>query len=169
MLVKVASSSYRLFWSIKRYRLTLGKYAVAENYFFIISFTKLMLCLPAYWYRNINILYSAFCLNSLSCYWLTYLLQVRMFVALDAPVQKVRWRKWGFIIQVVIFVAMVPTAPLWEDAWNNENLEKSFEGYEFALTCDREWVYPPRFLAIWVSDFTCALISLAMIACEKAF
>ena len=100
---------------------------------------------------------------------LSYLLQVRMFVALDAPVQKVRWRKWGFIIQVVIFVAMVPTAPLWEDAWNNENLEKSFEGYEFALTCDREWVYPPRFLAIWVSDFTCALISLAMIACEKAF
>ena len=169
MLVKVASSSYRLLWSIKRYKLTFGKYAVAENFFFIISLIKLILCLPAYWYRNINVLYFAFCLNSLSCYWLNYLLQVRMFVALDAPVRKVRWRKWGFITQLVTFVAMVPIAPLWEGAWHNGSLEKSFEGYDLALTCDREWVYPPRFLAIWVSDFTCALISLAVIACEKAF
>ena len=125
--------------------------------------------MPAYWYRNINILYFAFILNSLSCYWLNYLLQVRMFVALDAPVRKVRWRRWGFITQVVTFVAMVPIAPLWERAWHNESLEESFDGYDFALTCDRDWVYPPRFLLIWLSDFTCALIAIIMIACEKAF
>ena len=70
---------------------------------------------------------------------------------------------------MVLFIAMIPIAPLWEGVLHNGTLRESFEGYEFQLTCNREWVYPPRFLAIWVSDFTCALISIAMIACEKAF
>ena len=46
---------------------------------------------------------------------------------------------------------MIPTAPLWEGTMHNGTLRESFAGYEFQLTCDREWVYPPRFLAIWAS------------------
>ena len=67
-----------------------------------------------------------------------------------------------------MFVANIFIAPLWEAAFKREEFETSIKNYEFFLKCDDNWVYPTRFLYIWVSDFFCALISIITVLCEKS-
>ena len=91
-----------------------------------------------------------------------------MCVALDMPIKKVKYNKWGFIFQITMFVANIFVAPLWEGAMKRVEFTTSIETYEFFLKCDDDWVYPTRFLYIWVSDFFCALISIITVLCEKS-
>ena len=100
-------------------------YRVPEVWFLVITLVKLIALLPAYWYRQINFMYAIFLVNSLSCYWLNYLLLQRMCVALDQPVSKVKWNKYGFIFQIIFFVANIFVAPLWEAALKREEFKTS--------------------------------------------
>ena len=91
-----------------------------------------------------------------------------MCVALDLSIDRVKWNKWGFIFQITVFVANIFVAPIWEAAVKREEFTTSISNYEFFLKCDDDWVYPTRFLYIWVSDFSCAVISIIRILCEKS-
>ena len=125
MIFKVISSGYRIVWTIKRYERTFPMYRVPEVWFLVITLVKLIALLPAYWYRQINFMYAIFLVNSLSCYWLNYLLLQRMCVALDQSLSKVKWNKYGFIFQITMFVANIFVAPLWEAALKREEFKTS--------------------------------------------
>ena len=92
-----------------------------------------------------------------------------MCVALDKPINNVKCNKYRFILQITFFVANIFVAPIWEAALKrNEKITHTFENYPFFLKCDDDWIYPTRFLYIWVSDFFCALISIITVLCEKS-
>ena len=52
-----------------------------------------------------------------------------MCVALDQPIKKVKWNKYGFILQITMFVANIFLAPLWEAALKREEFETSIKNY----------------------------------------
>lgn len=73
--------------------------------------------------------------------------------------KKLRFKKVTFIIQIILFTLMIFVSPFVDNNGTNE----------FLLTCEGKFIYPLRFLYVWLSDFVSALVSIGAIMYEKRF
>ena len=151
---KCASFAYKLFWIMKRYKMTYGTYNIPEV--FIIGFTllKIIILLPNYFFREINTLAVVFILNSMTSYALSYVFAQRTCVVLGLPVKKFECNRIGFIAVCTTYTVIMFVLPLFDIF---EQKGSTYKTYNLLMYCDEGKVYPLRFLYIWLSDIVFAL------------
>lgn len=82
VVLKCASFGYKLIWMTKRYKMTHNTFNLPEVWLIGITMLKILILLPNYFIREINMLYLVFLLNSYCSYFLTYLFSQRTCILL---------------------------------------------------------------------------------------
>ena len=103
-----------------------------EVYFVAVTLIKVVILLPNYFIREMNLFYYVFSMNSICSYFLTYILTQRTCVLLGLGLKKLWWNKVGFIVQVVCFIAVTFLSPILD--------KNDTDSYSFLLHCT-ELVY----------------------------
>lgn len=104
-----------------------------EVYFVAVTLLKVAILLPNYFIHEMNTFYFVFCMNSLCSYFLTYILSQRTCIILQLGITKMRWNKLGFIVQVLLFVAITFLSPLMDI--------NDTHSYTFYIYCDKGTIY----------------------------
>lgn len=114
VVFKCASFAYKLFWMMKRYKMTYGTYNIPEVFIIFFTLLKIIIILPNYFFKEINTLAVVFILNSMTSYALSYVLAQRTCVVLQLPVRKFKCNRYGFIAYASIYTVIMFILPVFD-------------------------------------------------------
>ena len=117
----------------------------------LLTAIKITVCVPNYWYYEINWLFWVFLVNSAVTFWLSHLLHMRACMVRQASVCEARSFVAVFAFRIILIFGIIFAGPIFENIGRKDG-----HYYSFMLDCTKDRPYPIRFILVFLIDFASA-------------
>ena len=105
IVVKIVLYLFKFVFIAVRYFKTFGTLKKFEIWWFVLKGLALAILLPNYFFRDINWMYYTFVINSVTTYWLSFSIKMRLLIAQERAGWLLRFNQIYFCTQICIIIS----------------------------------------------------------------